>query len=187
MSFPKGMLGAAVLPRSQLQEEGVSIPPTVSTRSRSWKPARPEAGAWGVRRKKTGELVHNAPTQAVREAQTKHRHRHGGGQGGDKVGATVVSSWPEWQGHWECQRPVPLPQKWPTVATGRNLPDLDTWGEVKEKLRFSLLRPGASGRRRDLSPQDSGSFQSGKCHPCSPAISHLFGSARPHGAAFLVL
>lgn len=98
MSFPKGMLGAAVLPSRQLQEEGVSIPPTVSTRSRSWKPARPEAGAWGAQRKKTGELVHNAPTQAVQEAQTQHRHRHEGGQGGDKVGATVVSNWPEVRG-----------------------------------------------------------------------------------------
>lgn len=71
MGFPKGMLGAAVLPRRQLQEEGVSIPPTVSTRSRSWKPARPEAGAWGARRKKTGELVQNAPRRQYR------RHRHG--------------------------------------------------------------------------------------------------------------
>lgn len=85
-----------VLPRSPAPgRRRVSIPPTVSTRSRSWKPARPEAGR-GARRKKRRELVQKGPPHHRQHG----KHRQGtdtdrGGQGGNKGGATVVSSWPE--------------------------------------------------------------------------------------------
>lgn len=57
------------------------------------------------------------------------------------------------ENHWAASETRPLPPKWPPRGSGKESPNLDTWGEVKEKMRFSLLRPGASGRRRDLSPK----------------------------------
>lgn len=72
-------------PRSR-EEGSVSIPPTVSTRSRSWKTARSESGgARGSAGGKRQVRVSSEPpphATAVREAQTVTDTDTGGGQGG---------------------------------------------------------------------------------------------------------
>lgn len=68
----------------------MSVPPTVSIRSRSWKTARSEGGGAGRGRKKTGGLVRgHTPTGTVRGTRGHgHAHRqtlegHGDGQDGE--------------------------------------------------------------------------------------------------------